>query len=214
MRGVPAVLALIAALLPAACWSRTRKLDETIFYEGPQFKLKLVRYHENLPLHYTGEVFRVQCASAGTAHSPPHDTQDAGWVTLGNGSAIGSASAVQVAERERANYRIIDEQTLAWLGTGVTVSFDACGEFRGWYPTMLPADMIDPVEKPEYCAPRGTADCRHYDFLGDRAPTFERLDVRADGRITFVARSRSIRPAGAVRVESPDSGRTWTVAPP
>ncbi len=209
----PAISLVLAGLALTACGSRTRKLDEALLHSGPQFTLKLVRYHENLPLHYVGEVFRVQCRSAGTASSPAHDTQDAGWVTLGNGGAIGSRSAAELAERERPNYWIIDERTLAWLGTGVNVSFDACGEFRGWYPTMLPADMIDPVEKPEYCAPRGTADCRHYDFLGDRAPAFEQLDVRSDGRITFVARSKSIRPAGAVRVESPDSGRTWTVAP-
>ncbi|MGH7628710.1 MAG: hypothetical protein ACREOF_04860 [Gemmatimonadales bacterium] len=207
------VLAVVAALALTACGSRTRKLDQVVFHEGPQFKLKLARYHENLPMHYVGEVFRVQCASARTADAPAHRMQDAGWVTLGNGGAIGSANAAQVAERERGNYRIIDERTLAWLGTGVSVSFDACGEFRGWYPTLLPADMIDPVEKPEYCAPRGTADCRHYDFLGDRAPAFEQLEVRPDGRISFVARSKSIRPGGAVRVESPDSGRTWAVTP-
>ncbi len=213
MRGVPAVLlALVAALLPAACGPRTRKLDEATFYDGPQFKLKLVRYHENLPLHYTGEVFRVQCASERTADAPAHATQDAGWVTLGNGGAIGSRSAAELAERERGNYRVIDERTLAWLGNGVSVSFDACGQFRSWYPTALPADLIDPVEKPEHCAPKGTGDCRHYDFLGDRVATFEQLEVRQDGRIAFVARSKSIRPAGAVRVESSDSGRTWAVA--
>ena len=214
MRGVPAVLlALVAALLVSACSSRPRKLDETLFYDGPQFKLKLVRYYENLPFHYTGEVFRVQCASDRTADSPAHETQDAGWVMLGNGGAIGSKSAAELAEREGANYRIVDERTLAWLGNGVNVSYDACGAFRGWYPTALPAEMIDPVEKPDYCAPKGGADCRHYDFLGDRAPTFEQLDVRPDGRISFVARSKSIQPGGAVRVESPDSGRTWSVAP-
>ena len=42
---------------------------------------KLVRYYENLPLHYTGEVFRVQCASVHTADSPAHRTQEAGWVS-------------------------------------------------------------------------------------------------------------------------------------
>jgi hypothetical protein len=207
------VLALLAGLALTACGSRTRKLDEVVFHDGPQFKLKLVRYHENLPMHYVGAVFRVLCTSDRTADSPAHKTQDAGWVTLGNGGAIGSKSAAQLVERERVNYRIVDEGTLAWLGNGVNVSYDACGAFRGWYPTALPAEMIDPVEKPDYCAPKGGADCRHYDFLGDRAPVFEALDVRPDGRIAFVARSKSIRPAGAVRVESPDSGRTWSVAP-
>ncbi len=86
----------------------TRKLDEMVFYEGPRFKLKLVRYYENLPLHYTGEVFRVQCASAKTANSPSHKTQDPGWVTLGNGGAIGSKSAAELVGRERQKYGVID----------------------------------------------------------------------------------------------------------
>jgi hypothetical protein len=214
MRGASVgLLALVAALLVSGCGNRTRKLDETPLYDGPQFKLKLVRYYENLLFHYTGEVFRVQCASARTADSPANEMHDAGWVTLGNGGAIGSKSAAELAERERDNYRVLDDRTLAWLGTGVNVSYDACGAFRGWHPTALPTDMIDPVEKPDYCAPKGGGDCRHYDFLGDRAPAFDQLDVRPDGRISFVARSRSIKPRGAARVESADSGRTWVVAP-
>jgi hypothetical protein len=31
--------------------------------------------------------------------------------------------------------------------------------------------------------------------------------------VTFVARTPALRPTGAVRVESRDSGRTWEVAP-
>jgi hypothetical protein len=205
-------LLLIATVL-AACAGGTRKLDEAVFYQGPHFKLKLVRYHENLPLHYVGEVYRVQCASARTAQSPAHRTQDAGWVTIGNGGAIGSKSATELVEQVRHNYRVIDESTLVWTGNGLEISFDACGRFLGWYPTTLPAEMIDPVEKPDYCAPAGAADCRHYDFLGDRAPHFESIEVRPDGRVGFIARSSSIRPNGAVRIETVDSGRTWAVTP-
>src|SRR5688572_33151381 len=127
MRGAFAgLLALLAGLLVSGCGNRTRKLDETRFYDGPQFRLKLVRYYENLPFHYTGEVFRVQCASARTADFPGHETQDPGWVTLGNGGAIGSTNAGQLADRERRNYLVVDERTLVWLGTGFNISFDAC----------------------------------------------------------------------------------------
>ena len=206
------LLLLFGAVL-AGCTGSTRKLDEVVFYRGPEFRLKLVRYHENLPLHYVGEVYRVQCASDGTARSPAHKTQDAGWVTIGNGGAIGSTSAADMLRRVRHNYHMIDPSTLVWTGNGLEVSFDACGRFQKWYPTALPPELIDPVAKPEYCAPVGTADCRHYDFLGDRAPRFERLEVHPAGRIGFVARSPAIRPAGRVRVESADSGRTWTVTP-
>jgi hypothetical protein len=206
----PGRLLLLAAVL-ASCGGGTRKLDEIVFYDGPEFKLKLVRYHENLPFHYVGEVYRVQCGSAQTAQSPAHTTQDAGWITIGNGGAIGSKSAAELVGRVRGAYRVIDERTLAWTGNGFEVSFDACGQFRSWYPTALPAEMIDPVKKPEYCAPAGTADCRNYDFLGDRTPRFESIEVRPNGRVAFVARSAAFRPSGAVRVESADSGRTWAV---
>jgi hypothetical protein len=204
---------LLLAIVLASCGGGTRKLDEVVFYDGPQFKLKLVRYHENLPFHYVGEVYRVHCGSAQTAQSPAHATQDAGWVTIGNGGAIGSKSAAELVEPVRADYRVIDERTLVWTGNGIEVSFDACGQFQSWYPTSLPAELIDPVDKPDYCAPAGTGDCRNNDFLGDRQPRFERIEVRLDGRVAFVARSAAFRPNGAVRVESADSGRTWAVRP-
>jgi hypothetical protein len=207
----PGRLLLLATVL-ASCVGGTRKLDEAVFYNGPQFKLKLVRYYENLPFHYVGEVYRVQCGSAQTAQSPAHKTQEAGWVTIGNGGAIGSKSAAELVEQVRVDYRVLDERTLVWTGNGFQVSFDACGQFQSWYPTALPAEMIDPVEKPDFCAPVGTGDCRNYDFLGDRTPRFEGIEVNPNGHVEFVARSAAFRPNGAVRVESADSGRTWSLS--
>jgi len=209
---IPLHFYLITILL-GACGGGTRKLDEAVFYQGPQFTLKLTRYYENIPLHYTGEVYRVHCGSAATASSPAHKTQDSGWVSIGNGGAIGSKSAAELVDRVRTFYHVIDDRTVVWLGNGLEVSFDACGQFRGWYPSQLPAEMIDPVEKPEWCAPAGTADCRNYDFMGERHPRFEEIEVRPGGQVTFVARSAALRPTGALRVESRDSGRTWAVAP-
>lgn len=205
-------LCLLFLTLLASCGGGTRKLDEAVFYDGPIFKLKLTRYYENLPLHYTGEVYRVQCGSPATAWSRPHKTQDSGWVTIGNGGAIGSKSAAELVRLVRDSYRVINERTLVWTGNGFEVSFDACGQFRSWYPSRLPAEMIDPVEKPEWCAPAGTADCRNYDFFGDRHPRFEQIEVRPNGRVSFVVRTRALRPNGMLRVESADSGRNWTVS--
>lgn len=147
--------AALAFVFLASCSPTTLELDEAIMYEGRQSRVKRVRYYENLPFHYTGEVFRVQCSSARTTKSPGHKTQDAGWVTLGNGGAIGSKSAAEMAERERRNYHFVDDQTLVWIGNGVNVSFDACGGFRGWHPISLSEDLIVPNEKPEYCAHGG-----------------------------------------------------------
>lgn len=125
--------------------------------------------------------------------------------------AIGSGSAAELAERERPNYRIVDEQTLSWIGSGFNVSFDACGGIRSWHPVSLPADLIDPVEKPDYCQPKGAADCRHYDFLDERAPRFEQIEVNPRGVVSFVVYSRAFRNPGGFRVRSADSGNTWQV---
>lgn len=207
MRGI---LVLACLSFVAACGPSARKLDEATIHDGPVYRVKLVRYHENIPLHYTGEVFRVLCASERTAASPAHRTQEAGWVTIGNGGAIGAGSAAQIAERERAHYVVIDERTLAWIGFGVNVSFDACGTFRGWSPTDLSPAMIDAVEKPEWCRPKGTGDCRHYDFFGDRQARFEDLRVTPEGRVSFTVRSQAFKGGAAVAVTSEDQGRTWS----
>ena len=200
------------SLLAGGCSAGTERLDEAVFHAGPEFRLKLVRYRENLPLHFVGEIARVQCSSRATAGSKPHKTQDAGWVALGYGSRDGnSLTAAQWAERERPNYRIFGPRTLAWVGNGVNVSFDACASFASWHPTALPAAWIDPVARPEHCAPKGKADCRYLDFEGARAPRYEDLRVTGTGEVSFLLRSTALKAGRPVRVASADFGRSWQV---
>ncbi|MEW6599440.1 MAG: hypothetical protein AB1499_00575 [Nitrospirota bacterium] len=205
-----AITIILITMIFPACKPSTKKIDEVIFYNGPNYKLKLVRYHENLPFHYVGEVFRVLCSSAQTANSPEHKTQDRGWVTLGNGGAIGSKSADELVERERANYHVQDDLTLVTTGKVLRVSFNACGTFHNWDPTTLPANLIDPVEKPSYCAPAGTADCRYYDFEGDREPIYEDVQTSPEGKVSFKVSSKTFKDIKALIVNSSDFGKTWS----
>jgi hypothetical protein len=206
------VLSSIVMLAGAlACKPSTKKLDEAPMYSGPFFTLKAVRYYEKYPMHYNGEVFRIACASPNTQTSPAHKTQDSGWVTLGNGGAIGTRSAQAVVDHERPHYIIVNDTTLAWTGPGLSVSFDGCGSRRYWHPTMLSREEIDTIPKPEYCAPAGTADCRHYDFLGDRQPVYGEITVEPNGTVEFTATSPAFR-ARRIRVRSTDAGKTWLVA--
>ncbi len=205
------VVVLVAWNFISSCGSSTSKLDEAIFYKGSNFQLKLVRYDASLPLHYVGEVFRVLCSSANTKNSPGHKTQDAGWVTLGNGGAIGSKSADELLEPEQHNYIVIDENTLVWTGIGLHVSFDACGKFRGWYPASLSDELFTKVEKPSRCKPKGGADCRHYDFKDDRVPHFENIQVKTGGQVSFKVRSKAFSNEKGLHVESTDFGSTWIV---
>ena len=186
-----------------------RKLDEFVFYKGPNFSLKVVRYYRNLFLSYNGEVFSVQCGSKHTRKYKKKITQDEGWRQIGSGGAIGSKSAQDVFNNIGNEYTIIDDKTILVTISGVKVSFDACRSFQAWYPTQLPSELVNPVEKPSHCD--GTADCRHYDFLGDRAPIYEDIEVDTNGTISFFTSSKSYKDVKRLRVTSTDFGKTWSI---
>ena len=69
------------------------------------------------------------------------------------------------------------------------------GKMRRSATTLVGAsgEHIIPAEKPDYCAPKGNVDCRHYDFLGDREPRFENIHASSDGRISFIMHSKPAR---------------------
>ena len=202
------LLVFLAGLLLASCDS-TKRLDEQIFYEGPEVTLKLVRYYRNLFLSFNGEIYSVQCRSSETAGNQAGREQDQDWRTLSTGTALESKSAQEVVNDLKDEYLIMDERTVVKRGGGIGVSFDACGTFRHWGATKLPIELIDQIEKPSHCAPKGTGDCRHYDFEGDRAPQISDIRTEPSGRISFVARSKAFKDGAVFRIESQDSGRSW-----
>jgi len=76
---------------------------------------------------------------------------------------------------------------------------------------QLPSELVNPVAKPSHCAPKGTADCRHYDFLDDRAPIYEDVEVDTNGTISFLTSSKSYKDVKRLRVTSTDYGKTWSI---
>jgi hypothetical protein len=190
-----------------------RKLDELVFYEGPGHRLEVVRYYEEAPLHYSGEIYSVQCQSPATRNLEAHSTQDADWLRLERGGAIGTKRAADLLPRFEGRHIPIGEGRVVWLGPALQVSFDACGSFAWWDPVSLAPELVDPVVKPDYCAPKGSGDCRRMDFEGDRAPRYDEIRVERSGRIRFVARTPAFRNTMALLVTSDDFGLTWKVEP-
>jgi len=107
------------------------------------------------------------------------------------------------------DYIIVSDQIFVKKGGGISVSFDACGTITGWYPTLLPLQLIDQIEKPDWCAPKGGGDCRHYDFEGDRQVRID--DIKTDnlGNISFLARSKAFKDSATLRIASSDYGKAW-----
>ena len=206
----PVYLIPLCALL-VACGNPNQRLDQYVFYDGPQFKLKVVRYYRNIPFNQLGEHAVVMCQSGNTTTSPAYDQQDAGWRTLGAGGGQDSHDAKQAALRIKDEYEVFDDHTLIAKTNVFNISFDACGHFINWDPSRLPQAMIDPVEKPDSCAPDGPVDCRHYDFEGDRAPEYEQISIATKGQVAFTAKSKAFKSVELLRVQTRNNGAVWHV---
>ena len=194
---------LVLPLLLSSCFSINRKLDEHIFYSGPQFRLKLsVHYERTYAVLIDERFYRsvVQCAPAGGE-----------WVDVASAQAA-KESARKIAAGLASSYVIAGERTLVWTSGAVNVTFDACRTFALWSPLSLPAEAIDPAPKPEHCsAPR--VDCRWYDFMFDRVPSYANVRVEAPGTLSVRVRSKAFREGKPFDVRTTDYGRTWSAAP-
>lgn len=202
---------IIPAALLLACGETNQRLDEYGFYDGPQFRLKVVRYYRNIPFNYLGEHAVVMCQSSNTSGFSASDRLDDGWRVLGAAAGQGSKSAREAALAVKDDYQVLDITTLIAKTNVFNISFDACGHFINWDPGRLPKAMIDPVEKPDSCAPNGPVDCRYHDFEGERAPCYEQIRVAGKGEVGFTARSRSFRGVELLRVQTRNNGAVWHV---
>ena len=68
---------MIFFILLVACGNPNQRLDEYVFYDGSQFRLKVVRYYRNIPFNQLGEHAVVMCRSENTTQFPAHAQQDA-----------------------------------------------------------------------------------------------------------------------------------------
>lgn len=203
------ILTLFALL--TACGNPNQRLDEHVFYDGSQIRLKIVRYYRNIPFNQLGEHAVVMCQSENTSEFPVDEQQDAGWRTLGSGEAQDSKTAKEAALGVRDDYQVLDDHVLIAKMNVLNISFDACGHFINWDPSRLPQSLINPLKKPDSCAPDGPVDCRYYDFEGERAPRYENIRVTGNGQVSFTASTLTFKDVELLRVQTRNNGAAWHV---
>ena len=205
------VCALVFSGLLAACGEPSQRLDEYVFYDGPEFTLKVVRYYRNIPFNYLGEHAVVMCRSDTTGDYAGQGGQDDGWRVLGEADARGSKDAGEVALGLQHDYQVFDEHILIAGVNAFNISFDACGHFISWDPASLPPAMIAAVQKPDDCAPDGPLDCRYADFEGDRKPQYDQISVAGTGQVGFRVMTPAFRGVQSLRVHTRNNGAVWHV---
>jgi hypothetical protein len=211
MKPVVSSLLVAALFVLPACGDPEQRLDEHVFHDGPQFRLKVVRYYRNIPFSPLGEQAVVMCRSANTAGYSGDRPQDAGWRVLGSVDVRDSTSARQAVPDVMENYIVRDEHTLIATTRAFNISFDACGHFSSWDPVNLPATMIAPAQQPDSCAPAGPVDCRELAFAGERAPRYAQIRVTGEGEVEFTVRSTAFRDVEMLRIHTRNQGAEWHV---
>lgn len=210
----------LLALFLCACSKELRKLDEAVFLDTPQLTLKLVRYYENLPFSYTGEIYVTQCSSPNSKELPASDVNEPGWRVIDRGAALGSKSALEVVEKVRNRYTVIDDGILYRSYVPLNISIDGCRTLIKWDPVTLPAEMIIPAALPEHCKQEDKtvkAVCERmygpsWPFQAEgRLPRY--FDVRAtrQGKISFRMQSAAIKDGSILFVTSSNGGKSWDV---
>lgn len=203
--------ALVATMILTCllgCSASTQRLDEADIYTSPQLRLKIVRYFEDLPLHYTGETSVLLCASKNTKDRPSGQMHDAGWADVGGHGAIGSKSAQELVAKYKSDHIAIKDEIVVIMDGNFQVSFDACGSFAFWDPDSLPSNLMDPD-----CAPKGKKDCSWVYVNGVGGPDYEDIAASAKGEIAFTVRSKAFVDGKIIRVRSTDFGKTWSIEP-
>lgn len=221
----------------------SHRIDERVFYQGRGLELKVVTAFENLPLHFTGNVYRVQCRSTKTANFAPTKFSDPGWqsyVPLYNGfQALGYRSdskhdIERLVEVARVGYHITDELTLmVESGTGVAVSFGGCASFAVWnYDLVDESLLIETSPEFEKCQANLQESqqwphiqqlikrhgsiaraCQYSKFEGVNKPHFGNFSASQTGAARFEISSSAFLAHPNYSVSTADFGKNWVLAP-
>jgi hypothetical protein len=235
---VTACVFLIVALIGhRACSSRV--LDEMIFYEGSGLKLKVVTVYENVPLHFTGNTFRIQCQSDKTKAFVATQYSEKGWQhylpiyvgfeNLGYTSES-EMSVDELARVAREGYRVTDHETLiVQTGNGLFITWNGCLSFRDWNFNELPRDLlIESTPEYEECRKKteanlewphvqkrietyGSAEaaCQIAKFQGAGRPTISQLEATSDGAASATISSSAFKKSADGQIRTLDFGKTW-----
>lgn len=203
------------------------KLDEATFYKDDFLELKVVRYLENMPFHYYGNVARVMARSSNTAHCYKRKYQDSGWRELGTpfgDDPLGPNPSLELlVEAARNTLKVTDQGTMIYGKNGVVVTWDGCGTMRYWGANNIKGSDFVSTDKYEKCLEEslikekngalskgwGKLNCWSRNFHGENSFHTWDLYAKKDGYASFKVKSNAFKDSIILLVETHDFGKTW-----
>jgi len=206
------------------------KLDEATFYKDKHMELKIVRYQENIFLHYNGPVFRVACKSENTRSQSWHKVQETNWTQVYSPLELSNLgwdpSLDTLIKAARLGYQVDDVDTLIYRtsGASVTVSWDGCGTFKSWSPKKIPDELVN-QEPYLRCLEEsrakeeigalvkgwGESNCKSENFYSENLPTISDIEATRDGHASFIVTSKAFLLGKSYQITTSNYGTTWEV---
>jgi hypothetical protein len=207
------------------------KLDEETFYKDEYMELKVIRYQENIFLHYNGPTTRVACKSKNTKPQAWHKVKDKNWTQIYSTFPAFSNLGVEpslstLTEAARSGYHVTDANTLIYTtgGASITVSWDGCVSFKSWHPKKLSDELIDQkqylqcMEESKIKEDSGSLaqgwgkkNCKSENFYRDNTPTYSAIKATHNGDVSFIVTSRAFKDWDSYHITTKNYGKTWGV---
>lgn len=217
----------------------SHRLDEKTFYTGHGLELKVITYFENLPLHFTGNIYRVLCKSEKTKDFPETKYNDAGYqsyVPIYNGllelgyTPHDKMNINKLAEAAKPGYVVADDGTvIVESGTDIFITWDGCASFTRWSLASLPdSHLIESSPEFQSCMERYDKEahwphiqqeikthgsisraCKASKFTGVHKPKFSNLNASRNGAASARVESSAIEKQGSLQIKTTDFGKTW-----
>ena len=140
------LLAAVAAVVLAGCYSFSHTVSEKIVHPGPYYRLRMVHQREGTNamflIYDAYDHHRLQCSSPATKKR---------WVEVG-----------EHPYPKQMRFEVIDDRTFVFIGHGIRATFDGCASFAGWW--VRPEHVADenelrrPTGFPQYEDVRVTPD--------------------------------------------------------
>lgn len=227
---------MLLLVLVWGCTTSIDKLGDRTFYKDDEIELRVVLFDENLPFHYVGETWFVECRSPNTASYPGNDRSRAAASWMGLLQAdLSDENGVTfyvnqtrdemldtLATRAKEHYFVTDRMTVVVLGWQKTldVSFDGCRSFSNFNPLeSLPnKSMLINKTRFDSCMElyvrlnntgSGSVICNRTELINAK-PVYSNIDCAMNGSCTFDVLFTDLNHSFSVRTS--DHGRTWQVS--
>lgn len=207
----------------------SHKLDEKKIFKKNGIELKVSTYFENLPFHFNGNIYRIECKSRHTKYKsiPTHS----GFLKLGYTSDSDFDIDV-LAKVAREGYHVTDQEVMIVSSDkSIFITWNGCLSFSTWsLENIVSEDLVESTPQYKECLLQtkknmnwphirsrvnklGSIEksCQSQKFSGNNLPVFSNFQAASNGTASVLIQSGAFKNSRSIIVKIRDFGKNWTI---